>query len=133
MSLPSLHTPWAAVPAGRLPVVRFRIAVGREAVWPACDFFVGVVTMLVLVTLARSLTPCANAGWPRKAKSVIAARTPRMLNHRKEELSEMSQVHAQKQEPSGGRRATLGSSRSTESWKASGFEAGQLGETALFG
>jgi hypothetical protein len=50
ISLPSLQTPWAALPAGRLPVT-FRTAVGRDAAWVVCVFFTGVVTMLELVVL----------------------------------------------------------------------------------
>lgn len=97
MSLPSLQTPWAAVPLGRVPGARFRIAVGRDASVVWVFFVVVVVTMLVLVRLALSLTPCAKEGCTRRAKNVSAIKPLRMIKHPNEELAEMSQVLAQKQ------------------------------------
>jgi hypothetical protein len=82
-SLPSLQTPWAAVPGGKLPVLRFRIAVGREAaLWIASAFF--VVTMLLLVVLAGSFTPCAKAGCARETETRRTAENARIVEHRQE-------------------------------------------------
>jgi hypothetical protein len=95
-SLPSLQTPWAAVPAGKLPVLRFRMAVGREAaLWIASGFF--VVTMLLLVVLAGSLTPCAKAGCAKRAETSKTAENARMIEHRDDKFAGILQVLAQKQ------------------------------------
>ena len=108
-SLPSLQTPWAAVPLGSVPGARFRIAVGREASVVWVFLVVVVVTMLVLVRLALSLTPCAKQGCTRRATNVSAIKPLRMIEHLSEELGGMSQVFAQKQAPWGGLTRALAS------------------------
>jgi hypothetical protein len=82
-----------------VPGARFRTAVGREALWVVCAVLVVVVTMLVLVKLALSLTPCAKEGCTRRTTNVSAVKPLRMIEHRKEEFAEMSQVLVQKQAP----------------------------------
>jgi hypothetical protein len=79
INLPSLQTPCAAVPLGSVPGARFRTAVGREALCAVWVFFVGEVTMLVLVKLALSLVPCAKEGCTRRATNVSAMRPSRMI------------------------------------------------------
>ena len=98
-SLPSLQTPCAAVPLGKVPGAKFRIAVGRDASVVWVFFGVGVVMMLVLVRLALSLTPCAWEGCIRRARNVSANKLPRMIKHPNEKLAGMSQVFVQKQAP----------------------------------
>jgi energy-converting hydrogenase Eha subunit A len=66
--------------------------VGRVALGVVSVFFVGVVTMLVLVKLALSLTPCAKEGCTRRAINVSAIRPSRIIKYRKEEIAELSQL-----------------------------------------
>ena len=72
---------------------------GREASVVWVFLVVGVVTMLVLVRLALSLTPCAREGCTRRATNVIAIKPTRMIKDLIEKLAGMSQVFAQKQAP----------------------------------
>jgi hypothetical protein len=84
------------MPGGKLPVLRFRIAVGCEAaLWIACGFF--VVTMLLLVVLAGSFTPCAKAGCARKTETSKIAEDARMVEHRDDKFAGILQVFEQKQ------------------------------------
>ncbi|MDA9444595.1 hypothetical protein XH98_37110 [Bradyrhizobium sp. CCBAU 51745] len=106
-SLPSLQTPWAAVPLGRVPGAKFRIAVGREASVVWVFLVVVVVTMLVLVRLALSLTPCAKEGGTKRATNVSAIKPLRMIKHLNEKLAGMSQVFVQKQAPWDGLKRLL--------------------------
>jgi energy-converting hydrogenase Eha subunit A len=62
--------------------------VGRVALGVVSVFFVGVVTMLVLVKLALSLTPCAKEGCTRRAINVSAIRPSRIIKYRKEEIAD---------------------------------------------
>lgn len=97
------------MPGGKLPVLRFRTAVGREALCDPLCMFCGffVVTMLLLVVLAGSFTPCAKAdctkaGCARKAKTSKTAENARMVEHRDDGSPESCRFSSKSKRLAGG-------------------------------
>lgn len=109
------------------------MAVGREALWAVWVFFVGVVTMLVLVKLALSLVPCAKEGCTRRATNVSAMKPWRMIKIPERGAHRTVTAFCPKASPEAVRHGLLQGLAMRTAFAAMGFDAEKPSETACSG
>lgn len=109
------------------------MAVGREALWAVWVFFVGVVTMLVLVKLALSLVPCAKEGCTRRATNVSAMKPSRMIKIPERGARRTVTAFCPKASPRSCSTSALARLAIGAAFVAIGFDAEKPSETACSG